>query len=206
MAGAGRLLEKKDYPEHFPAQNVVGEIKPHNPDGIREGIEQLRGRRQSSDRHRRPQLITYLPLDGTRFAVYVARPDLVMTATDTKSQPARRRDATKALTSGRRGELLGTPGAHIQIATLNVPKANELIKRRDCPTMLGNMLEHPIRMAYQGFVKKTVRPFADIEKRSAYMDIHLHRDRKSPSAGGPDIRHELRDFLRELASELDSPW
>ena len=65
------------------------------------------------------------------------------------------------------------------------PSAHATMRVVDCPPSLGRDIEPKVRAAYARWTGVTLAP-------------------KSALATGADIRHELADFLRELATELEA--
>lgn len=170
----------------FPRTRVVGEIKPHNCDGISDGIRQLVTRFQSRRLLSRsqdplprfdvtPQLLTYRQLPGqpTQYEVLAADSG-ELRAIIAEWRP--------------RGHIRRPQTWYRLRFLITVPQAVEMIPRWKCATQLGNLVEAQIRDKYA-------------------MQLGISLPRKSASRAGPDIEHELTEmaeFLRELAAELEA--
>lgn len=165
-------------PTRFPHTKVIGEIKPHNTSGIRDGIKQLR-RHYNRNRGRgfAYQLVTYRQerSDVTRYDVLVADP--IQLGTIVRSRSGAGRVAT-----------------WYRIGTVQAGVAARTIPLWQCPPTLGNFLEPKVRAYYQGWMRNT----------QGHRQLSLPR--KSASTTGADFAHELADFLRELAEELEAEF
>lgn len=172
-------------PARFPATGVVGEVKPHTPEGIRGGLDQLRRRLAAAARTRTPgppgprgagapapQLVTYRrsPSDPTRFDVRIADP------------PALRR----ALRGG--GGLAETD--FLPVGTVVYPGAARPIPLWQCPTRLGVRMEPKVRFLYAQWMREVQR------------QPGVRVARRPPQRGGADIEHERDEFLAELDAAL----
>lgn len=115
--------------QYFPSQGVIGEIKPHNARGFRDGVNDLRRRRPRLGR--KLQLITYrqVPGDPTRYQVLAAK-----------------RTELEAVVEGR--APIGTLRTWYDLGTIRAAKAAERIPLWECPSALGNLLEQQIRRRY----------------------------------------------------------
>lgn len=163
-------------PARFPHANVVGEIKPHNVPGIRDGINQLR-RHYNRTRGRgfAYQLATYrqTPGDVTRYDILLADPVEL-----------------GRIVRSRAGQ--GRVAIWYGLGQVHVPDASNPIPLWQCAPTLGNRLEREVRAMYQGWMRRV--------QGHAGLTLPAH----PPGARGPDFAHELADFLRELASELEA--
>lgn len=158
----------------FRKEDVVGEVKPHNPPGIAAGIDQLvRGT------HRRPtakpQLITYRAVSGQRTRYEVLAADVTQ--------------LRAAIAARRAGRPVPPIAKWYTVGIVPVPQATRRIELWQCPTLLGNAVENRVRNAYTDRVgiprlprKKSNAPGADIEHELL----------------------EMAEFLRELAAELEA--
>ncbi|MDO7866768.1 hypothetical protein [Nocardioides jiangxiensis] len=154
----------------FPQAKVIGEIKPHTSSGISAGVAQLRRRLLAvSPAQRiaiRPQLVTYRA--SARDGYYeVLAPDSTLL---------------------KQWALTGVKPAGIPWYSLGefyFAEALQTIQRRDCPSLLGGLIERRVRSHYAARIG--IPPLA----------------LKSSAAHGPDFQHELAEFLHELATELE---
>jgi hypothetical protein len=118
----------------FPRTNVIGEIKPHNPDGIAEGIRQL-ARRNAARRSVTPQLLTYRPVDvqRTRYEILAADSG----------------ELKRIIAAWRPRQRVPKPTTWYRLRfPISVPRAADMIPRWQCPTQLGNLVEGQVRAKY----------------------------------------------------------
>jgi len=129
---SGYRWSRDTKPEKFstikrPRKAVIGEIKPHNPDGIAAGIKQLRGRKGIE--RSTPQLITYRQVPGQPSKYEVLAADSAQ---------------LDAVLKGREAKV----GKWYTLGIVESSKTAEMIPRWECPTSLGNVLEPWIRRRY----------------------------------------------------------
>lgn len=165
----------------IPHKMVVGEIKPHNPDGIRGGVDQLRKSGMPGTR----LLLTYRPVKGkgpTTYEVLMPHPRELMQVITVPS------------TKGNRQKPLLTRlhtwykiGGDIEESC-----AVRTIPYHACPALLGAQLEEGVRENYRSFLR-------------GQLGFPVPVPSKSPWSSGPDILHEeLAEFLAELAAHLQA--
>ncbi len=163
-------------PARFPRANVVGEIKPHNVKEIRRGVNQLRAHYNSTrGRGFAYQLVTYRQAPGDVTRYDVLLADPVELGRIVRSRAGQGRVAT-----------------WYGIGQVRMSDASSPIPLWQCAPMLGNRLEPKVRAMYQGWMRNV--------QGHAGLALPL----RPPGTRGPDFTHELTDFLRELASELET--
>ena len=163
----------------FRKRGVVAEIKPHTAGGIRDGITQLKARRNAlRKRGRDPEetryhLITYRQVDAdpARFETFISDPRTMTAVLSGTGMPTFLK--------------MGNEPIHF-------PRAIEKIPVHQCPTMLGNELEPKIRARYAAWMRT----------KQGHTGFRLGA--KDASTTGADVTHELVEFLRELAAELEA--
>lgn len=162
-----------------PATGVIAEVKPHTTRGIRDGIRQLRQRAQAERRAKRNPR-------GFRYHLVTYRQvDGDPGKYETYISDPRTMEAV----------VFGTAQPsflHMGSKPLNFPRAMETIRVHQCPSLLGNELEPRVRLRYAAWMRVA----------QGHQGFRLAS--KSASQTGADIRHEMVDFLRELATELEA--
>jgi len=158
----------------FPQRNVIGEIKPHNTDGISDGIRQLFNRK-AARLSVTPQLLTYRSIDPQRIRYEVLAAD---------SDELR-----KSVAAWQPRQRAQKPRTWYRLPTLiTLPAAAEMIPRWQCATQLGNVLEKHVRRAYTDAIR--IPPLPD-----------KHPSRPGPDIEHELL---MAEFLRELAAELEA--
>ncbi|GAA1057443.1 hypothetical protein GCM10017608_16230 [Agromyces luteolus] len=158
----------------FPRKRVVAEIKPHNADGISDGIRQL-VRRNAARAAITPQLLTYRPVDATRTRYEILAADSGELRTIVAAWRPRKRVP-------RPRTWYRLPG------TITVTAAADRIPRWQCPTQLGNLIEGQIRDNYATQLRISL-PQKSASRTGADIEHELL---------------EMAEFLRELAAELEA--
>lgn len=97
--------------------------------------------------------------------------------------------STQAVLTQRGWSLADLPFRNL--GPVAAPRLNEASLRRDCPTERGTTMEDSIRREYNTQMRSRFKTWTDLPL-------------KPGSATGPDIDHELAEFLAELAHELGS--
>ncbi|MDZ5663464.1 hypothetical protein HN031_20695 [Nocardioides sp. zg-1308] len=158
----------------FPRKGVVGEIKPHNAEGIADGIRQL-VTRTAGRRSVTPQLLTYRQVPGqpSRYEVLAADSG----------------ELKRIIAGWRPRQRVPKPTTWYQLRhPISVPAAVELIPRWQCPTQLGNLVEAQVRAKYAMQLGITL-PARSASRTGADIEHELL---------------EMAEFLRELAAELEA--
>ena len=162
----------------FPPTGVVGEVKPHNPAGIRAGLAQLRGDSPPVARPAGPAAARASPRSSSPTARH-----RVTRRASTCSWPTR--------TSSRSAVRTGAaPTRWLAIGTIRYPGAAQPIPLWQCPTRLGVRMEPKVRSLYARWMREVqLQPSVRLTARRA-------------NRPGADIEHELAEFLTELGAEL----
>ena len=158
----------------FRKKDVVGEVKPHNPQGIAAGIDQLvRWTRLRPSA--KPQLVTYRQVPGTRTRYEVLAADV---------------DELRLAISAR-GSRRPVPPIRTwySIGITPVPEATRPLELWQCPAMFGNVVEKHVRRAYADRIRIPPLPEKDPSKTGPDIEHELL---------------EMAEFLRELAAELEA--
>ena len=162
----------------IPHKLVVGEVKPHNADGIRDGIKQLR----KSEAPGMRLLLTYRPVTGRGPSTYEVLMPHPQQLSDVIKNPPKE---TKLLLA--RLSTWYKIGGDIEESC-----AVRQIPYRSCPSLFGAQMEERVREKYRSFMR-------------GQLGFPISVPSKSPFATGPDILHEeLADFLSELAVQLQA--
>ena len=167
----------------IPREGVRIEIKPHNSDGIRDGVRQLVDNRRKEKGM--PLLLTYRTEDASdpsKYEVLMASPrelaDVIRTP-DLRGSKGQRVLLPQRLTTW------------YKIGRFDERCALWPIPFHTCPALLGNKVEGKVVTAYETFMQRSHPGFSVA--------------RKHPSTPGHDILHEeLADFLAELAVQLQA--
>ncbi|HET8960646.1 hypothetical protein [Nocardioides sp.] len=165
----------------FRLHDVIAEIKPHTPGGINAGVTQLKSRASAirksgrDPRTFRYHLVTYRQVDGdpSRYDTYVSDP----------------RTVDQTVFGSRKPDFL-----KMSAKPLHVPRAVDRIAVYQCPTMLGNALEDPIRRRYAAWMRLT----------QGKTGFRLEAKTSAQQTGADIKQRELVAFLRELAAELEA--
>lgn len=167
------------------AQNCTRiEIKPHTRQGVSDGVGQLLGAKWAAIRN------PACP-PGQNPALYLITYDLYPAPSTSAMIRMLRVDPSTRAAIGKRGWTLASLG-FTDLGLVRDARLGQSILRRDCPNQLGSIMETRIRDRY------------GLEMRLRFPTWQK-LPQKSVSATGPDIDHELAEFLAELADELSSP-